>query len=218
MPALLSALRPCRAKRGDDPGPVRVEPHESAARTCGDQRRQRLSNTRMRAGISRRARTRPLRLVASGAVLIGLGGCGSTAPAHTQVVGVDRHSAGAVAQAYARHLFAGEFPLAAQSVLPAEQSVFRAITLGVGSASTRAQNLAVGSVAVTGQHAVVVLTGTLCTTASRKPLSKSPSAKNCVSNRDPKSTNPIFRVQLVMIPAKTWYVYYPTPTVPTPSR
>ncbi|MCP2343842.1 hypothetical protein [Actinomadura rupiterrae] len=133
--------------------------------------------------------------------------CGHTTPPHGAVD--MRNSPGAVALEYGKAMFAGRFDQAARWVLPAQVGTLRALTLGLPAGSVQARDLAVGSTSTSGGSAVVVLTGTLC--RSGAPTKASSPGMECVTNRDARSTNPIFRIQLAQDTRHQWFVTYPDP-------
>ncbi len=62
------------------------------------------------------------------------------------------------------------------------EAVLVVVIASLGQAKVLSRNLAAGSVTVRGDHAVVVLTGTVCR------------SHYCVTNASPSTTNPIFTV------------------------
>jgi hypothetical protein len=104
-----------------------------------------------------------------------------------------------VALTYASALFSGEFEVASHQVDLAGRGAFLALTAGLGASSIRSHDLAVGSSAVAGTAAIVILTGTICSSGSMATLpaaQQQSSGAGCVSNTDPHSASPIFRVDL----------------------
>ena len=114
--------------------------------------------------------------------------------------------------AYARALFAGDYSAASRYVDPASRSAFFALTAGLGPRSVSSRHLAAGSATVTGATAVVVLTGTICSSASMTSLASSPaSPSTCVTNTDPHAASPIFRIDLAHESDGRWLVVYRAP-------
>lgn len=146
-----------------------------------------------------------------GCTAMALAGCGS-AQTPKPLAASSGNGPDQVAMSYARSLFSGDFDAASQRVDSAGRGSFLALTAGLGPSSVRGHDLAVGSSSVTGTSAVVVLTGTLCSTHSLATLSaaaQSPGA-GCISNADPHSLNPIFRIDL-SYEAGRWLVTFRTP-------
>ncbi|WP_146259313.1 hypothetical protein [Streptomyces tateyamensis] len=72
--------------------------------------------------------------------------------------------------------------------------------------SLSAHDLAAGSVEVTGDKAVVILTGSICSADATAPGTAGP---RCLTNTDQNSTNPGFKVTLEQLSDGKWYVYFP---------
>ncbi|MEA2185034.1 MAG: hypothetical protein QOK16_45 [Solirubrobacteraceae bacterium] len=83
------------------------------------------------------------------------------------------------------------------------------ITAGLRSDSLSQHDLAVGSSSVHGTSAATILTGTLCSSHGAKPVTRS--SRNCITNRDPHSDDPMFRVVMTLGPARRWQVSYRLP-------
>jgi len=119
-----------------------------------------------------------------------------------------------VAVRYGRAFFAGNFTGASRFVDPSSRSAFLALADGLGPASLSSRNLAAGSTAIRGEVAVVILTGTVCSSASQASLppgSHAPAAR-CVTNSDPHSTSPVFRVTLGRETDGRWMIIYQIPS------
>lgn len=107
-----------------------------------------------------------------------------------------------VATAYATYLFASHRSAARSLVEPESRSTFDVVAASVGIGSF-ARELSAGSTTLHGPaNASVELTGTICV-VPRTPVPK----RRCVSNADPDSMNPIFRVDLAKA-AGRWFVTY----------
>lgn len=104
-----------------------------------------------------------------------------------------------VAVAYSQALFAGHLDTARSYVDPPSQPALAVLANSLGSAHVSSRNLAAGSVMMTGDTAVVTLTGTFCNSSS------------CVTNSSPQSPNPIFRVAETRT-AGRWMVTFTAPT------
>lgn len=139
-------------------------------------------------------------------------GCGSGRP---MAAGRDAQGAGAAALQYAQALFAGDSRMAGGYVEPASRGAFMLIAGGLKPSSLRSRNLAVGSSTVTGQAAVVILTGTICASATvGTQLSNAASgAMQCVTNADRHSSNPVFDVELTRAASGNWLVVYRAPAM-----
>lgn len=142
-----------------------------------------------------------------------------------------RSSPGQTAVEYVNALAAGDYERAIAFVTPAERYVLEAIAAGDPPTGT-AKNIAIGSETVTGNSAVVILTGTLCSaaggseggsTGSGGVASSSPPAETgaesgdaprgadgrCTTNHDPHSADPMFRVLLKQVPSTDrWFVTF----------
>lgn len=120
---------------------------------------------------------------------------------------------GAVALAYTKYLFTGNFTRANALVLPGDRNIIEVLFAGLGAGSFRTQNLAVGSVATRSDAATVILTGKICSSGPvpKNGTSTPRSNEKCQENKDPNSANPAFRVSLCNS-AHTWYVCFPRPS------
>ncbi|MDX6705252.1 MAG: hypothetical protein QOI48_1098 [Solirubrobacteraceae bacterium] len=67
----------------------------------------------------------------------------------------------------------------------------------------------VGSSSVHGTSAATILTGTLYSSHGAKPVTRS--SRDCITNRDPHSDDPMFRVVMTLGPARRWQVSYRLP-------
>jgi len=107
-----------------------------------------------------------------------------------------------VALSYVSHGFDDE---AARLVAPESKEAFAYIKAAIPPGlRTTTKSLEAGAVTVSGSHATAVFKGTLCRTETGQP-------KQCVSNKDPRSTNPIFSVDLVKVDG-AWRVTFPRPS------
>jgi hypothetical protein len=129
--------------------------------------------------------------------------------------GQDTQGAATAALQYAQALFAGDYRMAGGYLEPASHGAFMLITAGLKPSSLRSRNLAVGSSTVTGQAAVVILTGTICASATvgTEPSIAASGAMQCVTNSDRHSSNPIFGVQLTRAANGNWLVVYRVPAI-----
>ena len=143
----------------------------------------------------------------------------------------DPSSPGGIAVAYVNAVTDGDYARAVTFVSPPERNVLEAITAG-NPPSGDARNIAVGSESISGDSAIVVLTGTICTAAvatgpgstgsggvpsSSPPTEASadstdpPSRDNvrCFTNTDPRSMDPVFRVSLTRdATADRWFITF----------
>jgi hypothetical protein len=112
---------------------------------------------------------------------------------------------GAVAVTYVTDLFTHRLAAATKLVLPAGRSEFRVYadiiaTRPLGSV----RGLTAGSVSITGNTAVVNLTGTICVASSGS--SSSAGTPDCQTQTDPHAGNPAFQVGLTKAADGDWYV------------
>ena len=115
---------------------------------------------------------------------------------------------GAVAVSYTADLFTHRLAAATALVLPASRSEFRVLADLVATRPPGSvRRLAAGSVSITGDTAVVTLTGTICEGSS----GGSPSAgtPRCLAETNPHTSNPGFQVKLTKAANGEWYVYFP---------
>lgn len=136
------------------------------------------------------------------ALAVCLYGCG----ARQHADGAVRH-AGNTALAYVDAFFSGRFTRAESLVLPKSRAVVAALEATVSPESVAERDLRVGTVVVRRDTATVVITGTLCTTASRLSIRQARARGQrvqCITNNDPHRDSPIFQVQLYR--RMRWYV------------
>lgn len=162
-------------------------------------------------GIRRRALHAILVATITATTVIAASSCTS---AHQSAATSTLNDPRTVALEYARALFAGRTDKARELVAPESRAAFDAISNAAAAFATRSLNLAVGSSTVTGDIAVEVLTGTMCRTV-KSPSPPAPSGSpltDCVTNSDPRTKNPIFRITLRRN-GHTWQVFFgPRPT------
>jgi hypothetical protein len=133
-------------------------------------------------------------------------GCTGSAGGAGSASSVDR--AGQVALAYARALFAGDFATAQSLVEPDSQSLLGLIKIGYKPDELSA-DIRVGATVVTGDLATTTLLGEIChVTAGSSPT-------DCVSNTDPGTADPIFRVNLIRSAGRDWQITLRTAGLPT---
>jgi hypothetical protein len=109
---------------------------------------------------------------------------------------------GDVALSYVRATFSADPSRARRWVEPASQDAYRIVELGIGDQELSARDLAVGSTKIDGDRATVIVLGTLC---RKEPKAKT-TEPECVTNTDPESANPIFRVFLARQADASWMV------------
>jgi hypothetical protein len=107
---------------------------------------------------------------------------------------------------FTRALFEGDFARARQYLAPESRNALRVVTAGLREASVSQHNLAAGTDRVRGTSATAILTGTLCSSHSVKAVNRTP--HDCITNRDPHSDNPVFRVGLTLGSDRQWRVSY----------
>ena len=116
--------------------------------------------------------------------------------------------AGNVATAYMQAVMAADFTKAATYVVKQQQNFIKALALSTGPGTLLKMSgaIAVGTVTVHGQDATAILVGQMCRTqagGSAQP--------QCVENKDPNSTSPIFTIHLKQV-ANSWQVALLTPS------
>jgi hypothetical protein len=121
---------------------------------------------------------------------------------------------GRVALEYVRALFSGDFDKAQSLVEPGSQPAFRLVALGVDPKLVTARDLAIGATVVNGARASTTILGTIC----RAGDSSSAGATDCITNHDPGTSNPIFKVALVRQPGGDWLVSLDVAAGLLPSR
>jgi hypothetical protein len=174
-------------------------------------------------------------LLSSILLLVGVCACSSSQQATSGAQPATAQNAaslspGSAAVGYVTALYSGDPNAAAKFIPPAQQSLFRYIAKGLTKTSVRAEHIKAISVTVAGSNATVVLTGTLCATNASMGSSSSSSGSSpiasagpsapgklgCITNTDPQTTNPLFRISLTKTSANMWYISYATPGA-TPS-
>jgi hypothetical protein len=140
------------------------------------------------------------------AVMTGLVGCEGSVPSS-----VPSSTPAAVAVAYTNDLFSNRLADAMAMVLPSSQGDFKLMETLVSQQSGSAHGLVAGATRTSGNSAVVVLLGTICMSGSDVSPGRSaaPGGARCLSNADPGSTNPGFKVSLQKASDGKWYVYFP---------
>lgn len=139
-------------------------------------------------------------------LVMALAGCGGK---ETHDAGDSATDAGAVALRYSQALFAGRFSEASRYVAPSSKDAISVLTAGLGHGSVSSRNLAIGSTQVTGESAVAILTGSICSSFGTTSLtSKSSPSQQCVTNTDVHTDNPAFAVQLTRQPSGRWLVSF----------
>lgn len=141
-------------------------------------------------------------------------GCGRQP--NTATSSVAKQELGVLAVSYTRDVFSKHASAAAELVEPASRSQFQVLADIISQQHVSERNLAVGSVEADVNSAVVVITGTLCSSSSGTTASN-PGESGCITNADRNSTSPIFRVSLERSARGTWYVYFPAPSAATPA-
>lgn len=144
-------------------------------------------------------------------LLLGVAGC-ATPAAHvpgsasgSASVARDAAQAGEVAVRYATALFDGDIKTAGALVEPPSRESFGLVAAGMGQNVVHAKGLANGRTTITAGRAVTTLLGDLCQDAST-PSAVTVNPADCISNHDPESTNPIFRVSLARQSSGQWLV------------
>jgi hypothetical protein len=178
-------------------------------------------------GTRRRARTWQRAARCAGLAVLALaagalGACGSTdsatrsasttattSPATTGTRSTADPDPGTIAVRFTQALFGGHFDRARRYVAPDSRNALLVITAGLRSDSLSQHDLAVGSSSVHGTSAATILTGTLCSSHGAKPVTRS--SRDCITNRDPHSDDPMFRVVMTLGPARRWQVSYRLP-------
>ena len=151
------------------------------------------------------------RLLAAGALIMAalLAGCGpggsAAGPSSAEPSGGASTGLGPgdVALRYVRAIFGGDLAAARRLVEPSSQDAQKLVELGIGQQKLSSRDLAVGSSVIDGDHATVVVTGTLC---RRPPSAASSSPPDCISNTDARSSDPVFRVYLARQADRSWLV------------
>jgi hypothetical protein len=110
---------------------------------------------------------------------------------------------------FTRALFGGDFDRARRYVAPDSRNALLVVTAGLRDASVSQRDLAAGSLRVHGTSATAILTGTLCSSHSVKRVTRT--SHDCITNRDPHSDNPVFRVGLKLGSDRQWRVSYGLP-------
>jgi hypothetical protein len=177
---------------------------------------------RARAG-QRAARSASLAVLALAAGALGACGSARTAtPSASTTAAIPRATSaapntagadpGTIAVRFTRALFGGHFDRARRYVARDSRNALLVITAGLRSDSLSQHDLAAGSSRVHGTSAATILTGTLCSSHSAKPVTQAP--RDCITNRDPHSDEPMFRVVMTLGPARQWQVSYRLPRTP----
>jgi hypothetical protein len=130
----------------------------------------------------------------------------NTQPSHS--------SPGEVALAYFSDVFSGEFKEASQWVDPKSRGPFELVFNDLSPSAVHDADLRIGSSTVTGDTALVIMTGKICTDGEgiakpRPGSTPEPAPKpsyTCQSNRNPHSVNPVFGVKLILTHGNVWYV------------
>jgi hypothetical protein len=150
-----------------------------------------------------------------GAILLATAGsataCGSASTPAQSDAEAGNSSPGTVALEYSKALFAGQFDRAEAWVLPKDRQTLKLISAGLGRASVRQRNLAVGSTDIKGNAGVAVLTGTLCSSGAAPKSASSSSPRpheQCISNKDVHTKEPSFQLSLCRQKG-AWYVCFP---------
>jgi hypothetical protein len=115
-------------------------------------------------------------------------------------------SPGKVALIYTSELFHAKFKSAAELVDPAKRYLVPVFTDDLRTSSVDSHHLKVGSVTMSDLNAVVILLGTLCSTGNMRSLKSLPKGKYCVQNTNPHSSNLAFKIDVLKIPGKGWFV------------
>lgn len=150
---------------------------------------------------------------------LGCGGCASDGQKGSSGETRTERSAGDTALAYTRALYTGHFADAERLVIPDYRAVLAAMMVSVGKHSLSVEKLRAGSVKVHGKNAVVVIEGTLCTTATKYSIAQTRAAGMnvaCASNANPRSGNVGFWVR-VQQEATRWFVTFAQPSKPAGS-
>lgn len=137
-------------------------------------------------------------------LLVVAAGCGATSGDGPRSGRIDRSSAGSVALAFDRDLYARRFVAAESLMDPASARVLQRIADTARLPRARASHLAAGAVVPAGDGvsvggtATVTITGTFCNDSDR--------AQPCVTNSDRGSTDPRFEVFVTKRSDGTWQV------------
>lgn len=134
--------------------------------------------------------------------------CQSGAP---HPVTPDNADPGSVAVQFTQLLYSGEFAQAGKLVSPASVPAYQAVTEALHPGTSRASGLKAGNVRTTGTSAEVVILGELCSGVGAATPTAAPV---CITNTDPRSSNPIFTVRLTPAAGSTWLVVFIPPTAP----
>jgi hypothetical protein len=137
-------------------------------------------------------------------VAILLASCGT--PGKSGLDAAHRSPPNVVAVEFAKELFHGRFRIAENFVNPSDRQNFLLLTIGLKPSSVETYELRIGHVVSTGSHAVVTLTGTICSSGNFRSIRSLPKRKYCDSNSDPVTSNPIFRFELSRFPGGRWFV------------
>jgi hypothetical protein len=132
-----------------------------------------------------------------------LSGCGRQ-PASGGDNSSSREKSGQVALEYAQALFSGNFDKARALVEADSQSAFQLVRLGVDPKTLTVRDIGIGSTAVNGDRASTTLTGTICRKDTAGAATGAP--EDCITNHDPSTSNPIFKVAVARQPNGKWMV------------
>lgn len=134
--------------------------------------------------------------------LVALAGCGNPAASNGTGSSPDNREPGQVALAYVRALFSGDFDRAQALVDPGSRAAFQLVALGMDPKLVTARDLGIGSTVVNGDRASTTILGTICRAGGATPGL----ADDCLTNNDPSTSNPIFKVALVRRSDGAWMV------------
>lgn len=154
----------------------------------------------------RRVPTARTALCSVAVALLGiLAGCGQTGPKESSAPSQPAD----IALRYATDIYSMHAQEAGSLVLPASRNDFQVLANLMGAHDLSEHGLRVGATTITGNSAVVVILGSICT--APRGTTSSAETPTCVSNSDPRSSDPGFHVSLTKTSEGRWFVYFPTP-------
>jgi hypothetical protein len=111
-----------------------------------------------------------------------------------------------VANEFAVAFYGGRFAEAVKFVTPSNRAAFTVVTDGLSPGSVREKNIGTGYEKISGSHAVVVLTGTICNSGNKRTLASSRSNKFCETNINRKDLIQAFSVYLSRSVRGDWFI------------
>jgi len=130
-------------------------------------------------------------------------GAGTTTAPTSPSSAVASNTPQAVAVAFTQALYSHHMDAASAVVAPNSQSGFQVLASIISGKTNAARDIHPGTAKLAGTTGTVTILGTICsgTAGSTSP--------KCITNDDPTSSNPAFRVNVQEI-AGRWYVSLPT--------